>query len=477
MVGRARASCSPPRSACACGASSRACPTPTTPTRTRTSSRTRSASSATAGTRTTSSTRRPTRTCCTSSSTSGSAGARACRHAFATNPTEVFVVARVTAAVRRHARGVAAVPGRRAALRPRASACWPRRCWRVAFLPSSTRTWRSTTCRRWRRSPSRCGAPPGCCARDACATTLLAGVGLGLACATKYTGGIVLLPLRGGRRDPAGGRRPGAARRRAGSCWRAIVALGAFVVANPYARARPRGLPRRAAATRPTPPTTRWASSGLTQSSGHALLPVDVHLGAGLGAARWRRVGRRSACSPSTTGALLLVLGPAPILFVLFMGTQARFFGRWLLPVFPIACLLARLRDRAARRSSPRRRAPALGPRARGRWAPCCCCGQGHRLLAAQRDDAARAPTRATRRAQWLVDHVPASTKIVVEPVVPDAWAQRRRAPEPRHRQRRRAGRSSRRSRSNIADDGSLLPGAGARSSTSRTTSARSIPG
>ena len=38
---------------------------------------------------------------------------------------------------------------------------------------------------------------------------------------------------------------------------------------------------------------------------------------------------------------LVWVLAPAAVLFVLFMGTQERFFGRWLMPVFPIVCLLA----------------------------------------------------------------------------------------------------------------------------------------
>jgi hypothetical protein len=37
------------------------------------------------------------------------------------------------------------------------------------------------------------------------------------------------------------------------------------------------------------------------------------------------------------------VLVPAPLLFLAFMGAQGRYFGRWLLPVFPIACLLAAL--------------------------------------------------------------------------------------------------------------------------------------
>src|SRR6201999_2742752 len=36
-----------------------------------------------------------------------------------------------------------------------------------------------------------------------------------------------------------------------------------------------------------------------------------------------------------------LVLVPAPPLFLLFIGTQERFFGRWLMPVFPMICLLA----------------------------------------------------------------------------------------------------------------------------------------
>ncbi len=35
------------------------------------------------------------------------------------------------------------------------------------------------------------------------------------------------------------------------------------------------------------------------------------------------------------------LLVPAPLLFLAFMGLQGRYFGRWLLPIFPIVCLLA----------------------------------------------------------------------------------------------------------------------------------------
>ena len=93
---------------------------------------------------------------------------------------------------------------------------------------------------------------------------LLAGAGLGLACATKYTGGIALLPLlaaaggwfvgRRRLRRVDGHRGPGDRRR--------CAALVAFLVANPYALLDFSGVPRRAAATRRRSPTTRWASSG-----------------------------------------------------------------------------------------------------------------------------------------------------------------------------------------------------------------------
>src|SRR5205085_11439223 len=38
---------------------------------------------------------------------------------------------------------------------------------------------------------------------------------------------------------------------------------------------------------------------------------------------------------------LALILLPAPILLFLYLGQQTRFFARWLLPVYPILCLLA----------------------------------------------------------------------------------------------------------------------------------------
>jgi dolichyl-phosphate-mannose-protein mannosyltransferase len=372
--------------------------------------------------------------------------------AFATNPTEVFVVARVTAAVV----GTLAVwllylAGAR--MFGRATGLLAAALLAVSFLavfyshlalndvptlaPIALSLWGTAGILREGR------------VRD----YLIAGVGLGLACATKYTGGVVLLPLlaAAGLQFAAPGG-PGRALR--GTVLAGIVAVGAFLVANPYAlldfAAFRDGLQHQADAAEDVA-----GKLGLTQTSGHLYylwtftwglgwVPlVGAVAGAGLLAVEDRRA--------------LLVLGPAPVLYVAFMGTQERFFGRWLLPIFPIACLLAayaivRLAQLAARR------APALAP-ALAVLGAVVLLGQGivyslHSAMTLSRTD-----TRNATRA-WLVAHVPAGTKIVVEPVVPDAWATDIGHP---YRGTANGARWSKypTSRSNIANDGSFVPGPG----------------
>ena len=115
--------CSPARSGCACGASSTGCRTSTTSTRPRTSSRPRSASSSPAPTtRTTSSTRRRSRTCCTRVGWFGGGWLRRRRRRaaarYATDPTAVFVVARVDVGGAGHGGRRVRLPDRRAPVRP-----------------------------------------------------------------------------------------------------------------------------------------------------------------------------------------------------------------------------------------------------------------------------------------------------------------------------------------------------------------------
>jgi 4-amino-4-deoxy-L-arabinose transferase-like glycosyltransferase len=229
----------------------------------------------------------------------------------------------------------------------------------------------------------------------------LAGAALGVACATKYTAGIVLLCLLGAAAT--------APDRRRGLALAAACAVAGFAVANPYALFDwdmfREGLRTQSAAS-----GDGGGKLGLVGDSG-----VLYYLGTltwGLGwlpalAALGGAVGL-SLRRPR----LALVLVPAPVAFLVFMGLQDRFFARWLLPVYPMLCLLAAW---AAVELATRVRAPVL-------LAGALLCVQG--LVFSVHNDRllARTDTWTLARA-WMVGHVPEGTRVVIEPIAPDQWA------------------------------------------------------
>ncbi len=253
---------------------------------------------------------------------------------------------------------------------------------------------------------------------------LVAGLGLGLACATKYTGGIVLLPIvaAAGAQFAAAGGRAAALR---GIAIVGVAALACFFVANPYSlldfSSFWDGLTHQSDAS-----GDAAGKLGLTQDSGYAYylwsfgwglgwLPLCFAVG---GAVRLFVDERR----------LFWMLVPPIIVFVLFMGSQERYFGRWLMPVFPFVCVLAaygamELVDWVGRV------VPALRPTLVAA-AVVLLCGQGfvyslHSGLVLSRED-----TRNIAR-DWMVINVAERAKVVVEPVVPDQWAQDIGKPSP----------------------------------------------
>ncbi len=262
---------------------------------------------------------------------------------------------------------------------------------------------------------------------------LLAGVGLGLACASKYTAGIVAMPLAAAIAARYLQGEPGAGRRAlAGIALAGAAALVAFLVANPYALLDYHGfhaglihqstLSAEAQGKLGAPRKGGW-TGGLSYylwslSWGLGWVPALAALGGALTV--WRYEPR--------VGWLLV---PAPLLFLAFMGLQGRYFGRWLMPILPILCLLAAFFAlRLLGAIAPRLRS-ALGDRhVRGARVALTAavvlalCAQG--LVYSVHADLvlARADTRNLTRA-WMLAHVPAGTAIVVEPVAPDGWGKR----------------------------------------------------
>src|SRR4051812_4136396 len=163
---------------------------------------------------------------------------------------------------------------------------------------------------------------------------VLAGIGLGLACATKYTAGIVLVPLLVAA--ALGPQRP--SRRLRGLAIAGVLALVAFVVANPYAlfdfHAFRDGLHEQSAAS-----SDGGGKLGLTDDHGLTYYLTTLTWGFGWIPAIAALGGAIALWRFDRPAAAILV--PAPLLFLSFMGLQDRFFARWLLPVYPLLCLLA----------------------------------------------------------------------------------------------------------------------------------------
>jgi 4-amino-4-deoxy-L-arabinose transferase-like glycosyltransferase len=341
----------------------------------------------------------------------------AVRRTFATNPTDVFVVARVVAAVL----GTVAVwltylAGTR--LLNRTVALLGAAVFGLAFLPIFYSHLALNDVPTLAPLALALYGAAGVLRNGARRDYVLAGVGIGLAAATKYTGGVAALCLIAAAVcDGAGGDRLKAGRRLLAA---AGCALLAFIVANPYAvldfSAFHAGLTTQQALAGGSDPE----KLGTTAASGTAFYFWTFTWGLGwapsiaaLGGSVLLLVRRRLA--------LAAVLLPAPILFVVFMGDQQRYFGRWLMPVFPIVALLAAYGAVELVRWLVRARGMPVALAAGA--AAIVMLGQSLSTVIHNDVVLSRADTRNLTRA-WMVGHVPAGAKVVVEPVVSDDWGQ-----------------------------------------------------
>jgi 4-amino-4-deoxy-L-arabinose transferase-like glycosyltransferase len=237
----------------------------------------------------------------------------------------------------------------------------------------------------------------------------LAGTGLGLGAATKYTAGIVLvciLVATAARLVPAGERR----RALAGLALAGSAALAAFFVANPYAFLDFDHF------------RTQLREQG-TLAERHKLGSGEGGLGFYLWVFTWglgwlpslsALLGTIVALVRDRWAGVVLAL-PIPV-YVAYMSSQERHFGRWLMPVFPLAAILAAYGALWLAGEAGRRR-----PRYATGFAVVAAVlllGQGlvysiHNDVVLTRED-----TRTATR-DWMVANVPRGSRIVLEPAVP----------------------------------------------------------
>ena len=243
---------------------------------------------------------------------------------------------------------------------------------------------------------------------------VIAGLGLGLAAATKYTGGIVIVALivAGASRvcAPSG--------RRRAALWLALsgaVALAAFIAANPYAVIDFHSFIHQLA--HQSSESEDNGKLGLTYGSGVFYYLWSITWGVGWVPAVAAVLGAVALLARRAwwTAALLV---PAPLAYLAFMGLQGRYFGRWVMPIVPLVCLLAAAAVVGAADLVAHAR-PRLGV-ALVLAGAIVLCGQGLAYSVHSGLVNSRADTRQLARA-WMVEHIPRMAKIVVEPIAPNS--------------------------------------------------------
>jgi hypothetical protein len=240
----------------------------------------------------------------------------------------------------------------------------------------------------------------------------VAGAGLGFAGATKYLGGVVLLPLVIGsamRAWPAVHRRSALV----GFGVALIAAVSAFFIANPFALLDFRVF--RSGVSFLAPHRIGRASAtkfGSRFDNGWVFYLQSLTWGLGWIPTSAAAVGSALLMARDRAAAALLV--PAPVVFVLYMGAHARYFGRWMLPIYPFLALIAGYAVVAAI-DAVRRRISRFVP-AIGVIAVVLLLAQP--LVHAIHSDVVmtRSNTREVAR-QWIFGHIPAGSLIVVEPI------------------------------------------------------------
>jgi hypothetical protein len=244
---------------------------------------------------------------------------------------------------------------------------------------------------------------------------VVAGLGIGLAAAVKYNAGIMLLPLVAAT----------TMRAISGESRRALLGIGlavvgillGFAILDPYA-------------------FIHWSYFrhelnhlsvyengslllGETQRSGFRYYIWSLTWGFGWIPLVLCFVGGIYLLARRTLWPLAALLIPAPIVFFVFNGAQGRYFARYMLPIFPLMCLVAAIGAAFLVRAATTRRARLLP--AAAAIAAVLVLVQGV-VYAVHNDTVLSRPDTRTTLRQWMVANIPAGSKIVLEPTSPQEW-------------------------------------------------------
>ena len=250
--------------------------------------------------------------------------------------------------------------------------------------------------------------------RGATRDYVLAGAFVGVAAATKYLDGIVVVPmLIATLLAPRGAGTPSPFRTLAISCG---SALAAFVVCNPFALIKPQHFIGSLGTQGDVVGVHKFGQDpdgGLAFyleafTWGLGWVPAIAALG---GAVLLARANRRAA----------LVLIPVLPLFILYMGLQTRYFGRWLLPALPIVCMLAAYGAvRASDLLASRLRRPQIAAAFAG-VAALALAAQGL-VHSVHVDRVLSRPHTQNLAREWMLENVPRDAKVFTEPFFANAW-------------------------------------------------------
>jgi hypothetical protein len=237
----------------------------------------------------------------------------------------------------------------------------------------------------------------------------LAGAAAGLAVSFKYTAGLALLPLAIAALARA---RTDGPRALGGLALGTALASVLFVALNPYlfgsldawwSDLRDQA---QVAADQPKP----------GQESGGVSYYLDsLTWGLGWAATLAALAGAALELRRDLVRGLMLIA--VPLALFVYLSTQSRYFGRWLLPAYPALAMLAAaaLTQLSSLVPNPRWRGPVLGGvAALVLLQPLAADVRSARVLG--RDD-----TRQQAR-DWLQAHYPPELRASVEPAVPGRW-------------------------------------------------------